>query len=146
MKYILLFLIATLVNAAPPQIQRMTSEQLDQGYVIHFVSDGVIYCLGMPQMLDQAFIPQTWTTVPQAAIDYRWPVMTGEVESVCLSGINIPRVSYGKMYQINGAAQVYQSIDIPIGLPCGDRMSNVSFLRSVTYSGQTGFAICTGGL
>ena len=142
MKYIILFLLATLANA-DIYIQRVTSNELDQGYMFRFVQDGVVYCWGMPQMLDQAFIPPTWTPVAQAAIDYRWPTMTGNAAAACLAGPKIYRTSFTQVYGLDNNGQLIVTGTVPLGTPCGERMSDITFLRTVTYGGRFGFGICT---
>lgn len=144
MKYIILFLFATLANAEI-YIQRVTSPELDQGYMFRFVQNGNVYCWGMPQMLDQAFIPQTWTTVTQAAIDYRWPVMTGDAEAACLNGPTVSRTLTTARFELTPSGTMRQISDAPVGTVCGDAISNnyngIGW-RSVTYNGVTGIGVC----
>lgn len=141
MKHLALFLFATLAHA-DIYIQRINSEQTDQGYMFRFVENGVQYCWAMPQMLDQSFIPPTWTPVTQAAIDYRWPVMTGDAEAACLDGPKIYRTVGSPLWGLTIGLQTQVIGSVPAGIPCGEQMAQWYFLRTVTYSGQKGFAVC----
>lgn len=150
-KHLALFLLATLAHA-DIYIQRVTSEQTDQGYIFQFVQNGVSYCWAMPQMLDQSFIPPSWMPVPQAAIDYRWPVMTGDAALACLSGppvhtvIQMNEDELPCLYIVGSQNRLVCSARIPGGLPCGDVVSRyhqtMFYYRSVTHAGMTGMALC----
>jgi hypothetical protein len=150
MKYMTLFLLATLAHA-DLQIRQITSEQTGDGFIVKYVENGVIYCWGMPDVLDRTFIPQTWTPVTQAAIDYRWPVMTGDDAMACLNGPPVPRVvemNEGElpvMFGISGQ-RLTRIGTVPAGTPCGDVVSQYYstpfYYRAVTHAGIRGMALC----
>ena len=109
--------------------------------MFHFVQNGAVYCWGMPQMLDQAFIPQIWTPVPQAAIDYRWRTMTGDAATACLS-VPVPRTLGGVFFSIDGGFnQKIIRVVIPSGIPCGEKVGD-GITHVVEYSGFNGVANC----
>ena len=141
MKYIIPFLFSTLAHA-DIYIQRLNSEQTGSGYIVQYVENGEVKCWGMPDVLDPAFIPPTWTTITQAALYYNWPVMIGNAATACLAGPTIHRTVGGPLYTINQYMRVEQLSMVPAGIPCGDPIIRFNFLRAVTYNGQVGFAWC----
>lgn len=131
----------------------MTNEQLDNGVAIFFVANGKIHCFGIPQVLDIASAPKEWTPVPQAAIDYRWPEMTGNAADTCRSVPvlrTIANASWGYSYlytvTISGGVIRINPVEIPENTPCGDKLSpttyNIYALHAVTYNGVSGMAVC----
>jgi hypothetical protein len=140
-RYIILFLITTLSHA-DIYIQRVTSEQTGEGYMFRFVQDGIVHCWGMPDVLDPIFIPQTWTTVTQAAIDYNWPTMTGAAAEACLTGPRIPRTISTKAFTFNGSGALQQTTDVPIGYPCGDKISTYQLYHAIHYADQDMVGVC----
>jgi len=141
MKYLTLFLLATLAHA-DIYIQRVTSEQTGEGYMFRWVENGDVKCWAMGDVVDLTFIPPTWTPVTQAAIDYRWPTMTGNAAAACLAGPKIYRTSFTQMYGLDNSGNIIVIGTIPLGTPCGERMSDITFLRTVTYGSRFGFGIC----
>lgn len=142
MKTLLALLLISFSVNADPYIQRLTSEQTGNGYIIQFEQDGAIHCWGMPDMLDQSFVPETWMRVTDAALAYRWPDMTGAAADACLNGPKIYRTTGGNLYSLNPFLRTEIIGSVPAGIACGDPIIRFKFIRSVTYNGQIGFASC----
>lgn len=142
MKTLLTLLLLSFSVNADPYIQRLTSEQTGNGYVMQFEQDGVLHCWGMPDMLDQSFIPETWMRVTDAALAYHWPEMTGLAAQACLNGPKIWRTVGGPLYTINHYLQREIIGSVPSGVPCGDPIIRFQFIRAVRYNNQVGFAFC----
>jgi hypothetical protein len=132
-KILLTLLLITQLAYADLQVKRAGTD-----YVFSYVEGGVHHCWIMPEWVDLNYFDSAWRTVPDTAMTYNWPTPTLEQISYC--DASIPRVSYGKMYQLDGSTS-----DIPLRHPCGARMSDITFLHAVTYAGRFGFAICSGG-
>lgn len=139
MKYIILLLFSFNLQASDIWIQKLTSEQTGNGYMFAFQDDGIVRCWGMPDMLNQSFIPSTWMKVPEAAVSYNWDTFLAGCQSLPA----IPRTQGGPLYSINHRMRVEQIGTVPTGVPCGDKIMYISYLRAVTYNGQYGFAACS---
>lgn len=153
MKYIILFLFATLANA-DVYIQRISNEQLGNGYILAFPKDGVIQCIGFPELLDLTVIPQTLMIMQDAALAYSWPLMTVQTVDICRS-LNVPRTinnaswGFSYLYPVSIAGGIFTigaPVEIPENTPCGDRVGATVYqsfaMHSVIYNGVAGMAVC----
>ena len=123
-------------------------------FYFRFQDNGVLYCWGLYQFTDLAYINDVWTTVQQTVIDRSWPAADERSIAVC----NEPReVWRTRAWTIDGRSPVYavQSIPpkmniigyLPDGMICGDRVTQFQYstfeYRQVNYAAATGIAICT---
>lgn len=140
MRYIILFLFATLAHAEVWVKQITTSD--GNGYAFSFVQAGKVNCWVMPEWVQLSYFDLTWMTVPQTAVNHSWPSAGAEIAAICNDGPVIPRTTGGPLYKINHYLRVEQLSTVPSGIPCGDPVIRFNFLRAVTYNGQVGFAWC----
>lgn len=143
MKKLILALLLVSSAQADVFIQRLTSEQLGNGYMYAFQQGEVIVCLGIPDVLDVTLIPPTWMRVTDAATMYGWPYMTGVAAEACASPPPVPRTKGGPMYTINPHMRVEEIRTVPAGVPCGDKIMWANFFYAVYYDGTYGFSACS---
>lgn len=144
MKYIILLLLSFNLQAADIYIQRSpVTEQTGAGYMFAFQENGIMRCWTMPDMLDINYVPPSWIKVTEAATAYNWPFAEGVLATTCQNGPAVPRTIGGTLYTINHMMRVQPIGSVPAGVPCGDKIMYINYLRAVTYNGQYGFAACS---
>jgi hypothetical protein len=143
-----LILIAILSCSAQADLQ---VKRYDDGYLFSFVEDGVHNCWGMPDLADLNYFDLSWLKVTDTAVRYNWSkgdaAVALECESAPVSRV-VQMVEGDPVYMkvIDAQGRLIRGIEIPGGLPCGDRLSrwfNTQFYyHAVTYNGVTGIALC----
>lgn len=112
-------------------------------YAFRFIENGVVHCWGMYDYADLNFFSPTWMKVTDTATAYNWPRGDINLANACNESLpKVYRTTFTTLYDLNNYGQIAAVGTVPLGTVCGDRMSSISFLRSVTFNGRFGFAIC----
>lgn len=141
MKKLIFFLLLSFSANADLYVKQIATQQ-GKGFIFSYVERGVNHCWIMPEWVDLNYFDISWLTVNDTAIFHNWPASDPEAVTACANGPKVFKVATGKMYTITGSLKVVVVMNIPNGIPCGDAIHDYSMLRSVTYGGHTGFAVC----
>jgi hypothetical protein len=130
-----LLLITQLAYADTLRIKRT-----DTDYVFSYVENGVHYCWIMHEWVDLNYFDYTWRTVPDTARTYNWPTPT--LEQIALCDARIPRTVSTSAFTFNGSGALQRADDVPIGLPCGDKISTHQLYHAIHYAGRDMVGVC----
>lgn len=114
-----------------------------EGYMFSFVENGVQSCWGMPDLVDLNYFDPNWLKVTDTALRYGWPMMTDPAMIAECAAVKTYRTIGGTLYQVTFSLTLAPIAAIPAGIPCGDKVAFFEGLRSATYNGQTGIALCS---
>lgn len=136
-KLLLIFaLLAGTVNAEV-WVKQITLPD-GNGYAFRFDDK----CWVMPEWVDLNYFDSAWMTVADTALLHSWPAADDATIAACTGGPRVYKTSFTQMYGLDNNGQLIVTGTVPLGTPCGERMSDITFLRTVTYGGRFGFGIC----
>lgn len=141
-KILLIFaLLAGTVNAGP-YVQRVSIPDDGEYYKIMYVEKGVQYCWLMPEWVQMSFFPYSPMLVTEAAINYNWLAGTPETALACAEFPKIPRTVSNRAFTFEGNGNLYRTEDVPLGVPCGDKIATYQLYHAVHYQGRDFIGTC----